>query len=103
MHFEDLYKIKNPNYKEITRDVNFEEPTNIQFTSGTTGHPKATVLTHHNIVNNACNIGDLMSYTHKDRVCISVPLYHTFGMVMGNLNCISHRSTIIYSDYTFNT
>ena len=81
---------------EIALNQDFDDPINIQFTSGTTGKPKGTVLTHHSILNNGFFVGERLGYTENDVVCIPVPLYHCFGMVMGNLNCLSHGSTIVY-------
>ena len=72
------------------------EPINIQFTSGTTGFPKGATLTHSNILNNGYFIGDAMKLTAEDRLCIPVPLYHCFGMVLGNLACLTHGATIVY-------
>jgi fatty-acyl-CoA synthase len=72
-----------------------DEPINIQYTSGTTGFPKGATLSHHNILNNGYNVGRLCGYTPEDRVCIPVPFYHCFGMVMGNLACTSHGATMV--------
>lgn len=71
------------------------QPINIQYTSGTTGFPKGATLTHHNILNNGFFVGELCRYTEADRVCIPVPFYHCFGMVMGNLACTSHGATMV--------
>ncbi|HLZ61942.1 MAG TPA: AMP-binding protein, partial [Ktedonosporobacter sp.] len=68
----------------------------IQYTSGTTGFPKGATLSHHNILNNGYFVARLQGFTHQDRLCIPVPLYHCFGMVMGNLGCITHGATMIY-------
>jgi fatty-acyl-CoA synthase len=76
--------------------LQFDEPINIQFTSGTTGFPKGATLTHHNILNNGFFIGETMRLTEQDRVCIPVPLYHCFGMVLGNLACVTHGSAMVY-------
>jgi fatty-acyl-CoA synthase len=73
-----------------------DDPVNIQFTSGTTGFPKGATLTHHNILNNGFFIGEAMGLSHRDRICIPVPLYHCFGMVLGNLACMTHGSTMVY-------
>lgn len=81
--------------------LNFDDPINIQYTSGTTGFPKGATLTHHNLLNNAFFVANRMGFTEQDRLVIPVPLYHCFGMVMGNLGCISHGATIIYPDYIF--
>ncbi len=67
-----------------------DDPINIQYTSGTTGFPKGATLSHHNILNNGYLVGRLCHYTELDRICIPVPFYHCFGMVMGNLACTSH-------------
>ncbi|MDA8045136.1 MAG: AMP-binding protein [Actinomycetota bacterium] len=75
--------------------LNFDEAINIQYTSGTTGFPKGATLSHHNILNNGYFVGQLLGYTPADRVCLPVPFYHCFGMVMGNLGCTSHGSTIV--------
>jgi fatty-acyl-CoA synthase len=74
----------------------FDDPINIQYTSGTTGYPKGATLSHHGILNNAYSVARLMRFTDKDRLVIPVPLYHCFGMVMGNLACLTHGATMIY-------
>nr|WP_307873202.1 AMP-binding protein [Actinoplanes ovalisporus] len=73
----------------------FDDPINIQYTSGTTGFPKGATLSHHNILNNGYFVGELINYTEHDRVCLPVPLYHCFGMVMGNLAATSHGACIV--------
>ena len=73
-----------------------DDPINIQYTSGTTGHPKGATLSHHNILNNAHLIGEILGYTELDRICVPVPLYHTFGMVIGNLAATTHGSCLVY-------
>lgn len=78
-----------------------EDPINIQFTSGTTGSPKGATLTHHNILNNALFVGDRMGLGRDDRVCIPVPLYHCFGMVMGVLNCLVRGAAMIFPGEAF--
>jgi fatty-acyl-CoA synthase len=75
--------------------LGFDDPINIQYTSGTTGFPKGATLSHHNILNNGYFVGNLLGYTHDDRVCVPVPFYHCFGMVMGNLAATSHGATIV--------
>ncbi|MEV0364641.1 AMP-binding protein [Nocardia fusca] len=72
-----------------------DDPINIQYTSGTTGFPKGATLSHHNILNNGYFVGAICGYTPEDRVCIPVPFYHCFGMVMGNLACTSHGCTMV--------
>jgi fatty-acyl-CoA synthase len=73
----------------------FDEPINIQYTSGTTGFPKGATLSHHNILNNGYFIGEGCGYTEHDRVCIPVPYYHCFGMVLGNLACTTHGACMV--------
>ena len=77
------------------------DPINIQFTSGTTGFPKGATLTHRNILNNGFFIGEAMKLTHEDRLCIPVPLYHCFGMVLGNLAVLTHGGCIVYPNDAF--
>jgi len=80
---------------EIEASLQFDEPINIQYTSGTTGFPKGATLSHHNILNNGFFIGEGLRYTENDRVCIPVPFYHCFGMVLGNLACTTHGACIV--------
>ena len=81
--------------REAAQVLNFDDPVNIQFTSGTTGAPKGATLTHHNIVNNGWFIGEAMRLTEHDRLCIPVPFYHCFGMVLGNLACVTHGACMV--------
>src|SRR5476651_1260371 len=81
--------------------LQFDDAINIQFTSGTTGHPTGAMLSHHNILNNGYFVGEGLKLTEKDRLCIPVPLYHCFGMVMGNLGCLTHGSTMVYPSDAF--
>ena len=80
---------------EVEASLQFDEPINIQYTSGTTGFPKGATLSHHNILNNGFFIGEGLRYTENDRVCIPVPFYHCFGMVLGNLACTTHGACIV--------
>jgi fatty-acyl-CoA synthase len=73
----------------------FDDPINIQYTSGTTGFPKGATLSHHSILNNGYFIGEWMRFTHEDRLAVPVPFYHCFGMVLGNLACVTHGATIV--------
>jgi fatty-acyl-CoA synthase len=82
-------------------ELDFDDPINIQYTSGTTGFPKGATLTHHNILNNAHFLARLLGYTDQDRVCVPVPLYHCFGMVIGNLACTASGAAIVYPAETF--
>ena len=86
---------------QIGRTLAATDPINIQFTSGTTGFPKGATLTHRNILNNGFFIGECMKLTPEDRLCIPVPLYHCFGMVLGNLACLTHGATIVYPNDGF--
>ena len=79
----------------------FDDPINIQYTSGTTGNPKGATLSHHNILNNGYFVARLQGFTERDRLCIPVPLYHCFGMVMGNLGCVTHGAAMIYPAEAF--
>src|SRR5579875_332099 len=81
---------------QCQREQEFDDPINIQYTSGTTGFPKGATLSHHNILNNGYFVARLQNLTADDRMCIPVPLYHCFGMVMGNLGCITHGATMVY-------
>jgi len=81
--------------------LQFDDPINIQFTSGTTGSPKGATLTHHNILNNGFFVGEAIRLTPSDRLCLPVPLYHCFGMVMGNLGGLTHGSTMVYPEGGF--
>jgi fatty-acyl-CoA synthase len=78
-----------------------DQPINIQYTSGTTGFPKGATLSHHNILNNGYFIGEALRYSEKDRVCIPVPFYHCFGMVLGNLACSTHGACMVIPGEAF--
>jgi fatty-acyl-CoA synthase len=81
--------------RERSAGLQFDDPINIQYTSGTTGFPKGATLSHHNILNNGFFVGEACAYTPADRVCIPVPFYHCFGMVMGNLGATSHGACMV--------
>jgi fatty-acyl-CoA synthase len=85
----------------LAAELQFDDTINIQFTSGTTGSPKGAMLSHHNVLNNGFFIGEAMRLTENDRLCIPVPLYHCFGMVLGNLACLTHGSAMIYPSEGF--
>ena len=98
--FESVFDLGAASHRarlaELAGKLQFDEAINIQFTSGTTGLPKGATLTHHNILNNGYFLGEAMHYTEHDKVCIPVPLYHCFGMVIGNLACITHGAAMVY-------
>src|SRR5437870_3843638 len=80
---------------ERQASLDCDDVINIQYTSGTTGFPKGAMLTHHNILNNGFWVGERMRLTQRDRLCIPVPFYHCFGMVLGNLACVTHGATMV--------
>jgi len=82
-------------------ELDFDDPINIQYTSGTTGFPKGATLSHHNILNNGFFVGEGCGYGPKDVICVPVPLYHCFGMVMGNLGALTHGAAVVYPDVAF--
>jgi fatty-acyl-CoA synthase len=91
----DAAKTSEAELHALEASLQFDDPINIQYTSGTTGFPKGATLTHHNILNNGFFIGETLKYSEHDRVCIPVPFYHCFGMVLGNLACTTHGATIV--------
>jgi fatty-acyl-CoA synthase len=94
-------RISDDELRVATERVHFDEPVNIQYTSGTTGFPKGVTLSHHNILNNGYFIGQRLAYSAHDKVCIPVPFYHCFGMVIGNLCCTSHGACIVIPAESF--
>jgi fatty-acyl-CoA synthase len=91
----DAAMVSEARLHEVEASLQFDDPINIQYTSGTTGFPKGATLTHHNILNNGFFIGETLKYSERDRVCIPVPFYHCFGMVLGNLACTTHGATMV--------
>lgn len=88
-------KVSDQQLADREASLEFDDAINIQYTSGTTGFPKGATLSHHNILNNGYFVGGELRYTEKDRVCIPVPFYHCFGMVLGNLACTTHGSCMV--------
>jgi fatty-acyl-CoA synthase len=105
MPFADIASLAGPDHRarlqRIGEGLQPDDPINIQFTSGTTGAPKGATLSHFNILNNGYQVGEAMHISEADRICIPVPLYHCFGMVMGNLNCLTHGAAAIYPSAGF--
>ncbi|KAH9495236.1 Acyl-CoA synthetase member 2 mitochondrial [Bulinus truncatus] len=106
IRFDDFIALATPSSREKITDIQnnfqFDDAINIQFTSGTTGSPKGAVLTHHNIVNNSYFVGLRCGYhEHESIICIPVPLYHCFGMVMGSMQSITHGATVVWPSPSF--
>lgn len=104
-NFSDLLKYGGPAQKarmaEIARSLQPNDAINVQFTSGTTGSPKGATLSHHNIINNAWCVAQAMKLTHQDRLCVPVPLYHCFGMVLSVLACVSAGASMVFPGEAF--
>lgn len=94
-------KISDEELETRESKVQFDDPVNIQYTSGTTGFPKGVTLSHHNILNNGYFIGIRLHYSDKDKVCIPVPFFHCFGMVIGNIACTTHGATMVIPNDSF--
>jgi len=94
-------QLGNERLESVTATIQMDDAVNIQFTSGTTGLPKGATLSHHNLINNAFFVGEATGIEPGSRVCIPVPLYHCFGMVMGNLGCVTHAATMVYPSESF--
>ena len=102
LHWKELYqkaeKIDEEMFREVYDSVNPQDICNMQYTSGTTGFPKGVMLTHYNIVNNGKAIGDCMKFTHDDKLCIVVPFFHCFGMVLAMMACLTHSTAMVPVD-----
>jgi len=94
-------RVSEENLREQQSHQSFDDPINIQYTSGTTGFPKGATLSHHSILNNGFFIGERMRFTSRDRLCIPVPFYHCFGMVLANLACVTHGATMVLPAESF--
>lgn len=105
INFNDVAGMADESHRQQLQEVagrlQPDDPINIQFTSGTTGFPKGATLSHFNILNNGYFVGEAMRFTENDRLCIPVPLYHCFGMVMGSLNCVAHGAAMIFPNDGF--
>ncbi|TCM64465.1 fatty-acyl-CoA synthase [Acinetobacter calcoaceticus] len=103
--FSDLLSaptaVQRQQLQTLAAALQFDDVINIQFTSGTTGSPKGTMLTHHNILNNAFFAAETMHFSQQDRVCIAVPLFHCFAMVIGNIACMTHGACMVYPSAVF--
>src|SRR5258706_5626815 len=87
--------------RERMAELQFDDPINIQYTSGTTGFPRGPTLSHHNILNNGYFVGEAIRLRSEERLCTPVPLYHCFGMVMANLACLTHAACVVYPSEAF--
>ena len=97
----DAQRFSEEELGHLERELQFDDAINIQYTSGTTGFPKGATLSHHNILNNGYFIGEFCGYTEQDRVCIPVPLYHCFGMVLGNFAITTHGAAMVIPGESF--
>ncbi len=97
----DAEQVGEADLAEREAELQFDDPINIQYTSGTTGFPKGATLSHHSILNNGFFIGERLGYSERDRVCIPVPFYHCFGMVLGNLACTTHGACMVVPAESF--
>ncbi|MFI5730658.1 AMP-binding protein [Kribbella sp. NPDC051587] len=88
-------RVTDEELQQRTEELSFDDPINIQYTSGTTGFPKGATLSHHNILNNGFFVTETIAFTAEDRLCIPVPFYHCFGMVMANLGCTTHGACMV--------
>jgi len=98
---EEGKAVSEEELERVERTLQADDPINIQYTSGTTGFPKGATLSHHNILNNGYFVGRTLRYTERDRICIAVPLYHCFGMVMGNLAATTHGACMVFPGESF--
>ena len=104
-NFEDVPVMASDSHhkqiEDFAKSLQFDDPINIQFTSGTTGSPKGATLTHHSILNNGFQTGEMLNFSENDRLCIPVPLYHCFGVVAASLCCMTHGAAMIFPTESF--
>jgi fatty-acyl-CoA synthase len=101
-HFlSKTHNVSDEQLESVENSIQFDDPVNIQYTSGTTGFPKGVTLSHYNLLNNGYFVGKRLGYTEEDKVCIPVPFYHCFGMVIGNLCCTSHGACMVIPSESF--
>ena len=102
-NFKELYQfadqVSDSEYDKVRASLDPHDIVNMQYTSGTTGFPKGVMLTHYNIVNNGKGIGDCLKFTHEDKLCIPVPLFHCFGLVLGVMACLTHAASMVPLEY----
>jgi len=94
-------RVSAPELEARETALQFDDPVNIQYTSGTTGSPKGATLSHHNILNNGYFVGEVLRYTERDRICLPVPFYHCFGCVLGNMAAVTHGSAVVIPGESF--
>lgn len=97
--YEMASNVSDKELEERQKSLDIHDVINMQYTSGTTGFPKGVMLTHYNLVNNGMCIGDCMNFTHEDKLCIPVPLFHCFGCVLGVMACVTHAATMVPIEY----
>ena len=98
---ENAKRVPEPELPEREASLQFDDPVNIEYTSGTTGRPRGATLSHHNILNNGFFVGEQLQYTSTDRICLPVPFYHCFGCVLGNLAALTHGSALVLPSESF--
>jgi fatty-acyl-CoA synthase len=99
--FRNAERVPLSQLREREASIQFDDPVDIQYTSGTTGHPKGATLSHHNILNNGFFVGELLRYTENDRICLPVPFYHCFGCVLGSLAALTHGTAVVLPSESF--
>jgi fatty-acyl-CoA synthase len=104
-HWEDVLALAETVSADMLtarqRDMEFDDPINVQYTSGTTGFPKGATVSHHSILSNAFTIGEYLRFSDRDRLCVTLPFYHAGGMVCSTLLCITHAATLVIPSPVF--